>query len=86
MYLAGSGIDVIPEDNTDKGRIDLTAIVFDKVYIFEFKTDEKQEPLNQIIEKKYFEKYLSYKDVYIVGIQIDKENRNVKSVVWKKIK
>ena len=86
MYLAGCGIDVIAEDNTDKGRIDLTAIVVDKVYIFEFKTDEKQEPLNQVIEKKYFEKYLNHKSVYIVGIQIDKKNRNVKSVVWKKIK
>ncbi len=86
MYLAGSGIDVIPEDNTDKGRIDLTAIVIDKVYIFEFKTDEKQKPLNQVIEKKYFEKYLNHKSVYIVGVQIDKKNRNVKSVVWKKIK
>jgi len=86
MYLAGSGIEVIAEDNTDKGRIDLTAIVIDKVYIFEFKTGEKQEPLNQIVEKKYFEKYLSYKEVYIVGIQIDKENRTVKSVVWEKVK
>ena len=86
MYLAGSGIDVIAEDNTDKGRIDLTAIVIDKVYIFELKTDEKQEPLNQIIEKKYFEKYLDYKDVYIVGIQIDKKSKNVKEITWRKIK
>ncbi len=84
MYLAGSGIDVVVEDNTDKGRIDLTAIVLDKVYIFEFKTDGT-EPIEQIRNRKYYEKYLNYKEVYIVGIQINTESKTVQSVKWEKI-
>ena len=85
MYLAGSGIDVVVEDNTDRGRIDLTAIVLDKVYIFEFKMNEV-DAISQIKDRKYYEKYLNYKEVYIIGIQIDEINRNVKNVVWQKIK
>ena len=84
MYLAGSGIDVVVEDNTDKCRIDLTAIVLDKVYIFEFKTDGT-EPIGQIRNRKYYEKYLNYKEVYLVGIQINTEGKTVQTVKWEKI-
>jgi len=84
MYLAGTGIEVRVEEVTNKGRIDLVAIVMDRVYIFEFKLNG--EAIGQIEEKGYYEKYLSYPEVYIVGIEIDKEKKNVKNVVWKRIK
>jgi len=32
-------MDVIPEDATDKGRIDMTALFNNQVYIFEFKVE-----------------------------------------------
>ena len=86
MYLAGAGVDVYVEDTTDKGRIDLTAIVLDKVYIMELKIEGEGNPLEQIKERRYYEKYLNYPEVYAVGIEIDKENKTVKNVLWEKIK
>jgi hypothetical protein len=84
MYLAGAGIDVKVEEITSKGRIDLVAIVLDKIYIFELKLNG--EAIGQIEDKKYYEKYLTYPEVYIIGIEFDKEKKNVKKVEWKKIK
>ncbi len=84
MYLAGTGIEVRVEDLTNQGRIDLIAIVLDKVCIFELKLNG--EAIEQIEEKRYYEKYLSYPEVYIIGLEFDKEKKNVKSVKWKKVK
>ncbi|NPA51786.1 MAG: AAA family ATPase [Aquificae bacterium] len=86
MYLAGAGIDVYVEDTTDRGRADLTAIVIDKVYIFEIKMEGEGDPIDQIKEKRYYEKYLNYPQIYAVGIIIDKQNKTVKDVVWEKVK
>jgi hypothetical protein len=84
MYLSGARIETRLEETTNRGRIDLVAIVLDKVYIFEFKVNG--EAIDQIEERKYYEKYLNYPEVYIVGIEIDKEKRNVKNIQWKRIK
>jgi len=84
MYLSGARIETKVEEATNRGKIDLVAIVLDKVYIFEFIVNGKA--IEQIENKKYYEKYLSYPEVYIVGIEIDKEKKNVKNVQWKKIK
>jgi hypothetical protein len=84
MYLSGARIETKVEEATNRGRIDLVATVLDKVYIFEFKVNG--EALEQIEERKYYEKYLNYPEVYIVGIEIDKGKKNVKNVKWKRIK
>ncbi len=57
-YFASLGVDIIAEDVTNYGRIDLTIIFNNRTYIFEFKTT-KDDPLKQIKEKRYFEKYTS---------------------------
>jgi len=84
-----TGLDVIIEDNTSKGRIDLTIIVDKKiVYIFhitfviiEFKVLEnemgKGKAIKQIKEKEYYKKYLNYEKIYLVGIEFDKINKNL---------
>jgi hypothetical protein len=84
MYLAGAGIDVKVEEITNKGRIDLVAIVLDKVYIFELKLNG--DAIGQIEDKKYYEKYLNYPEVYIIGVEFDKDKKNVKKVEWKRVK
>ena len=57
----------------------------DKIYIFEFKV-KGENPLEQIKERKYYEKYLNQgKEIYLVGIKFDHENRNIKDIVWEKI-
>jgi hypothetical protein len=85
-YLAGSGVDIIAEDVTNIGRIDLTIKVDKNIYIFEFKTTD-EDPLKQIKEKRYYEKYLNEdKNIYLVGITFDEESRNIKEFVWEKLK
>ncbi|PMP89838.1 MAG: hypothetical protein C0170_07785, partial [Hydrogenobaculum sp.] len=85
----GAGIIAIPEDTTSKGRIDLTAFMENKIYIIEFKVVDKpsEDPLKQIKEKKYYEKYLSEdKEIYIVGMEFSKEKRNIINFDWERIK
>ncbi len=82
-YLASIGIDLIGEDITNKGRIDLTVLFDNKAYIFEFKVLRKGEkldkdPLTQIKEKRYFEKYKDKaKEIYLIGIVFSEEERNI---------
>ena len=77
-----TGNEVIIEDNTHKGRIDLTIIVNKKiVYILEFKVitkeEEKGKALKQIKEKQYFKKYINYEKIYLIGIEFSKNKKNI---------
>jgi Holliday junction resolvase-like predicted endonuclease len=75
----GSGLTTITEDATNKGKIDLTVIVENKVYIIEIKVikeTEKGQALQQIKEKKYYEKYTG-KEIYLIGIEFGREKRNI---------
>lgn len=86
-YLASLGVEIIAEDTTNKSRIDLTLKFSDKVYIFEFKVIEKSEgkALDQIKSRKYFQKYQNFSEIYLVGIEFCKEERNVCGVCWEKM-
>jgi hypothetical protein len=85
VYIKALGVDIISEDPTNKGRIDITIILENSIYIIEFKTDGK-EALKQIKEKKYYEKYLdSNKKIYLVGIEFDIENRNIDNFEWEEL-
>ena len=48
-YLAGAGLEIIAEDVTNRGRIDLTIKIEDNIYILEFKVTN-EDPLKQIKE------------------------------------
>ncbi|MBD3808097.1 MAG: AAA family ATPase, partial [Epsilonproteobacteria bacterium] len=86
VYLQSLGVEIIGEDVTNRGRIDLTIKFLNSIYILEFKiTDE--EPLAQIKAKKYYEKYLSEKkDIFLVGIKFDRFDKNIKEFVWERLK
>ena len=84
-YLKALGIEVLGEDVTNKGRIDLTIILADVIYVVEFKVDET-DALSQIKEKGYDEKYLDRgKSLYIVGISFDTKERNISNLEFEKI-
>ena len=79
-YLASLGYPIIPEDITNKGRVDLTLQLPDKTYIFEFKVVEQatNEALQQIKTKQYYQKYQSAAtEIYLTGIEFGKEERNI---------
>ncbi len=77
FYLIFSliGLKVEAEVKTNKGRID--AVIIDKdIYIFEFKFNgDKDQALNQIKNKKYFEKYQGAgKKIYLFGVEFADKN------------
>ncbi len=89
-YFSSLGIEMIAEDVTNRGRMDLTLKMNNRVYIFEFKmSTSNEEPLKQIYERRYFEKYISTKnsevEVYIVGIVFDGMKRNISNFEYKRV-
>ena len=77
FYLIFSliGLKVEAEVKTNKGRVD--AVIIDKgIYIFEFKFNgDKGQALNQIKNKKYFEKYQGKgKKIYLFGVEFADKN------------
>jgi len=83
----GAGLNIIAEDNTNKGQIDLSVFNQDSVYIIEFKVVEDKEEykaLKQIKDKRYYEKYKD-KEVYLIGIEFSKEKKNIVSFEWEKV-
>ncbi|MFA5479319.1 MAG: ATP-binding protein [Candidatus Muiribacteriota bacterium] len=85
-YIKALGQDIKNEDPSNKGRIDITIILPETIYIMEFKTDGGGA-LKQIKEKKYYEKYLSTgKEIILVGIEFDKKNRNISKVEYEKLR
>jgi len=89
--LYSTGLNVITEDNTNKGRIDLAVIVNRSiVYIIEVKVIEREEEkgkaIRQIQEREYYKKYMNYERVYIVGIEIDKVKKRIVNYEYKRVK
>jgi hypothetical protein len=85
----GAGLNLIAEDNTNKGQIDLSVFNQDSVYIIEFKVVEDKEEgvaLKQIKEKRYYEKYIGkYNEIYLIGIEFSKKDKNIVGFEWEKI-
>ncbi|MEA1955779.1 MAG: PD-(D/E)XK nuclease domain-containing protein, partial [Campylobacterota bacterium] len=85
-YFMSLGFQTISEDVTNKGRIDLTLKLPNRIVIIEFKVDKKEKALKQIKEKKYYEKYLNEKkEIYIVGICFSSEDKNVTEFEFEKV-
>jgi hypothetical protein len=81
-YIKSLGIEVIGEDVTSRGRIDLTLKLLHTIYIIEFKVDAT-DALAQIKDKRYYEKYQSDgRDIYLVGIEFDTKDRNISKMEW----
>jgi hypothetical protein len=85
-YFASLGYEVIPEDTTNHGQIDLCIKTSNAIWLFEFKVlglgrKSTKSPLEQIKDKGYSEKY--QKDglpIYEIGVVFDPKSRNI--VKW----
>lgn len=89
-FLVGTGLDVVAEDYTNQGRIDLTLRTEDKVYLIEFKVIESEGEIPKAIDalngKKYFEKYRGTgKEIYLVGVDFSSKKRNIENFEFRKI-
>ncbi len=82
-YLASLGLDLIPEDVTHKGRIDLTVRLADNIYIIEFKVEGEGQAPAQVKERGYADKYRATgKTIYRIGIDFDPDERIIAEFSW----
>ncbi len=85
-FMASIGVDIIAEDVTNRGRIDLTVKVPGKTYIMEIKMKDRGSPLEQIRKQRYWEKYLGeVNDIFVLGVVIDPEKRNIVESYWERV-
>jgi len=72
---------VIAEDATNAGRIDMTVRIEGKIYVIEFKVVDEDAAtgtaLAQIKAKGYADKYRGQGEVYLLGVEFDKNSRNI---------
>lgn len=80
-YFAALGLDVIIEDCTNHGRLDMTLKFNNQVYLFEFKVVElapNGAALQQIKDKRYADKYRGLNQpIYLIGVEFSKDDRNI---------
>ena len=81
-YFSSIVVEIIAEDVSNKGRVDLTLQVGGRTFLFEFKVTDG-EPLEQIRKMKYYEKYAGER--YLIGIVFDPKARNVSKFEWEKV-
>ena len=80
-YFAALGLDIVVEDSTSHGRLDMAVRFNDNVYLFEFKVVELAPAgaaMAQLKEKRYADKYRGgSQPVYLIGVEFSKDTRNV---------
>lgn len=80
-HLAALGLDLIAEDVTHQGRIDLTLKFNGRIWLFEFKVVELEpegRALQQLKERGYADKYRALgQPIDLIGIEFSREQRTV---------
>jgi hypothetical protein len=79
--FAALGLDIIPEDVNNQGKLDMAVKFNGQVYLFEFKVveDEAEDrALAQIKEKRYADKYRALdQPIHLIGVEFSKKARNL---------
>ena len=80
-YFAGVGVDIVVEDSTNQGRLDMAVRSGGRVYLFEFKVVEQAgegTAMAQLVEREYADKYRSPGvRVHLIGVEFSSASRNV---------
>jgi len=80
-HFAALGLDIIVEDASHHGRVDITVEAFGHLYLFEYKVVEQLPggvALEQIEAKGYAEKYRTTgKPIHLVGVEFSREQRQI---------
>ena len=85
-FFVGMGFDVVAEDASNLGRVDLTIQIADNTYVVEFKVVKRKaksnSALQQIIQRGYASKYSG--SVYQIGIEFSETRRNIVGFAWQR--
>ncbi len=83
VLLTDNNLKVESELLTSEGRIDMVVETVDSIFIIEFKCNQDAErAIGQIKEKNYIDKFrIKEKEIVLVGINFDSEQRNVKDFI-----
>ncbi|MBK5965396.1 hypothetical protein CCR95_15190 [Thiocystis minor] len=80
-HLAALGLDLTPEDASNRGRVDLTLKFNAQVWLFEFKVVElapEGQALQQIKERGYADKHRALgQPIHLIGIEFSRERRTL---------
>ena len=79
--FAATGLDIVVEDSSSRGRVDMTVRFNGNVYVFEFKVVEpagKGAAMAPLREKGYADKYAHLGEpIHLIGVEFSSERRNV---------
>ncbi|MEX8517856.1 MAG: ATP-binding protein [Leptothrix sp. (in: b-proteobacteria)] len=80
-HFAALGLDIVVEDTTNKGRIDMTVLFGGAVWLFEFKVVEltpQGRALQQLKDRGYADKYRARGElIQLIGVEFSKADRNI---------
>ena len=80
-YFASVGLDIVVEDSSRHGRLDMAVLFNDNVYLFEFKVVElvsEGAAMAQLKERRYADKYRARAEpIYLIAVEFSRESRNV---------
>ena len=80
-YFAGLGLDVMVEDSTSHGRLDMAVRFNGHVYLFEFKVVEmapEGAAMAQLNERRYADKYRHLgQPIHLIAVEFSKDARNL---------
>ena len=87
-HFAALGLDIVLEDATNQGRIDMTVRLQGRTYLFEFKVVEvvpEGRALQQLKDRGYAEKYRAGGGpIYLIGVEFSREQRNLVGFAWER--
>ncbi len=80
-YFAALGLDIVLEDTSNHGRLDMAVKFNAQVYLFEFKVVElvpEGKAMQQLKGKAYADKYRALQQpIHLIGVEFSKEQRSV---------
>lgn len=80
-YFASLGLDIVPEESSNAGRLDMAVRFNGQVYLFEFKVVElapEGAALAQIKARGYADKYRGRGEpIHLIGVEFSREERRV---------
>ena len=80
-YFESVGLDIVVEDSSSHGRLDMAVLFNGNVYLFEFKGVElvpEGGAMEQLKERRYADKYRARGEpIHLVAVEFSRESRNV---------